>query len=102
MKTLQSLYEKSNNPTKGLKYKIVNSDNPRNMRLQSIGLVLGTPSGEIKKGDYLMWNWGSITEVVEIVSETNSFVTIKEKSMSSDYVGNRRLGKTRLVCILYR
>lgn len=83
-----------------MKYTIVNSTGKNAMRLQSIGNVLGTPAGEIKKGDILMWNFGSKGEVLEIVSETAKTITIKEKQVGTSYVGERKMTKTRLVCIL--
>ena len=82
-----------------MKYVIVNETNPRAMRLQSIGNVLGTPASEVKKGDFLMWNFGSKSEVIDIINETKSFITAKMRS-EGGYEGERKLKKTRLVCIL--
>ena len=81
-------------------YTLVNQTTTNAMRLQSIGNVLGTPASEIKKGDFLMWNFGSKTEVLEIVNETAKTITIKEKEVKSDYTGERKMTKSRLVCIL--
>ena len=83
-----------------MKYTLVNSTEKNAMRLQSIGNVPGTPASEIKKGDILMWNFGSKGEVIEIVSQTAKTITIKEKQVGGAYIGERKMTKTRLVCIL--
>ena len=83
-----------------MKYTLVNQNTTNAMRLQSIGNVLGTPASEIKKGDILMWNFGSKGEVLEIVNETPKTITIKEKEVGASYVGERKMTKSRLVCIL--
>jgi hypothetical protein len=83
-----------------MKYTLVNETATNAMRLQSIGNVLGTPAIEIKVGSFLLWNFGSKTEVLEIVNETAKTITIKEKTVGTSYVGERKMTKTRLVCIL--
>jgi hypothetical protein len=47
-----------------------------------------------------MWNLGSKGEVLEIVKETPKTITIKEKQVGASYVGERKMTKSRLVCIL--
>lgn len=69
------------------------------LQLQSIGHVIGRPASEITKGASLMWNFGSVEEVVEIVKTTAASIVIMIKSKGG-YVGERRLMKKRLVCIL--
>ena len=83
-----------------MKYTLVNKTATNAMRLQSIGNVLGTPASEIKKGDILMWKFGSKGEVLEIINETPKTKTIKEKQVGASYVGERKMTKSRLVCIL--
>ena len=83
-----------------MKYTLVNEKATNAMRLQSIGNVLGTPASEIKKGDILMWNFGSKGEVLEIINETPKTITIREKQVGAFYVGERKMTKSRLVCIL--
>ena len=83
---------------KKMKYTLVNETATNAMRLQSIGNVLGTPAMEIKKGDSLMWNFGAVEVVNDILKETDKMLTI-----SILYNGNlyeRKLAKKRLVCIL--
>lgn len=82
-----------------MKYALVNAAHPQAMRLQGIGIVLGTPAGDVKVGDRLMWNFGYMSEVLEIVKETPKTITVKTKSLDSDYVGEHKMGKSRLVCI---
>jgi hypothetical protein len=69
------------------------------MRLQSIGIVKGTPAREIKIGDRLMWNFGETTIVKSVeLSKTGKTLSIVEESNGKDY--SRKLGVERLVCIL--
>lgn len=71
------------------------------MRLQSVGIVLGTPSSEIKKGDFLMWNFGSVYSVNEIIAETAKTITIKTSPKDKpEEIYTQKLFKNRLVCIL--
>ena len=60
------------------------------MRLQGIGLVEGTPAGELKIGDIIRWNYGSISKVVAI-EFTASGKTIKCKLESMDRNGNTEI-----------
>lgn len=83
-----------------MKYTRVNETETNAMRLQSIGYVLGTPAGEIKESDILMWNFGSKSEVLEILNETPKTITIKEKQVGGSFIGERKMTKSRLVCIL--
>lgn len=81
-----------------MKYTLVNENTKNAMRLQSIGMVLGTPAGEIKKGDSLMWNFGSVELVNDILKETEKMIVITILINGKLY--ERKLLKTRLVCIL--
>lgn len=81
-----------------MKYTSVSKDSKNSMTLQSIGHVLGTPANEIKIGDNLMWNFGSVEVVSDILKETDKMIVV-----SILYNGNfyeRKLLKKRLVCIL--
>lgn len=69
------------------------------LQLQSIGHVIGTPAANVTAGAFLMWNFGSTEEVLEIVKTTAASIVIKVKGKSGN-VGERRLMKARLVCIL--
>ena len=83
-----------------MEYILLNQATKNAIRLKSIGLVLGTPAGEIKNGDVLLWNFGLKTRVIEILRETEKTITIKEKTIGASFVGERKMAKKRLVCIL--
>jgi hypothetical protein len=83
-----------------MKYTLVNEGTKNSMRLQSVGVVLGTPAGSVKKGDFLMWNFGSVYVVNDIVKETEKTIVISESPRGSDEKYERRLSKSRLVCVL--
>lgn len=83
-----------------MEYTLVNKSTANAIRLQSIGNVLGTSASEIKKGDVLMWNFGIKSEVLEILNETEKTITIKEKQVINSYIGERKMTKSRLVCII--
>lgn len=84
-----------------MKYAIVSRFNPNAMQLQSIGWVLGTPAGEVKPGDHLMWNFGSVYIINAIVSETGKSKTVSTSPINEPgKVFTQRFLKTRLVCRL--
>lgn len=83
-----------------MKYQLVNKGTKNAMNLQSVGTVLGTPAGEIKSGDFLMWNFGSVYSVNEILKETQKTIVISTSPKGSDKTYVQRLKKDRLVCKL--
>lgn len=84
-----------------MQYAIVSKFHKNAMQLQSIGWVIGTQSSEIKKGDFLMWNFGSVYSVNEILKETEKTITISTSPKDNkNQVYTQKLLKTRLVCIL--
>jgi len=84
-----------------MKYTQVTQSHPQAMRLQSIGIVLGTPSAQVKEGDFLMWNFGSVYSVNKIVSSTAKTITIETSPKDKPTeVYTQKLLKSRLVCIL--
>jgi hypothetical protein len=84
-----------------MKYAIVDQSNPNAMRLQSIGWVLGTPSAQVKEGDFLMWNFGGVYSVNKIIGETAKTITIETSPREKPAeVYTQKLFKSRLVCIL--
>lgn len=80
----------------------VNETAKNAMRLQSVGIVAGTPAAEVKKGDFLMWNFGSIYTVNEILRETAAYIFISTSPKDSDKVFEQKLKKDRLICILQK
>lgn len=82
-----------------MKYQIATRPNENTLTLQSIGHVIGTPAQEIQPGDFLMWNFGEISEITEIVKTTAKMIVVKEKSKSGN-IYERKFSKNRLVCRL--
>lgn len=90
--------------TKSVKYNKTQRANT--VYLQGIaGYVYGTPAGDLKPGDTMVWNGGGTSEVDSIVKETKAFVTVKEKytcELSGDVkFYERRMKKTRIVARPY-
>lgn len=82
-----------------MKYQLSRVATGQTLQLQSIGHVIGQPAENIKLNDSLMWNFGEIETVIEVLEPTKAFVVIKCRSKSG-YEGVRKLKKSRLVCIL--
>ena len=83
-----------------MRYQLVKEGTKNSMRLQSVGIVLGTPAGEIKSGDFLMWNFGAVYVVNSVLKETEKMLVISTSPKGSDKVYEQRLKKDRLVCRL--
>ena len=66
------------------------------VQLQSIGLVNGTPAGEIKIGTTLLWNFGATSEVIAIPRQTTKSIWITEVSDKGNTY-TRRFLKTRII-----
>jgi hypothetical protein len=81
-----------------MKYTRVNQSTPQSMRLQSVGWVQGQPAANIKKGDFLMWNFGCKTEIKAVRDVSAKSIEVDE--MDGGKIYTRRFLKTRLVCIL--
>ena len=83
-----------------MNYQLVNEGTKNSIRLQSVGVVKGSPASEIKKGHVLMWNFGSTESVVDIIKETPKTILISIKSDCNGNLYERRLKKDKIVCIL--
>lgn len=84
-----------------MKYTLVNNGTKDAMRLQGIGLVLGSPAGSLKRDDKLMWNFGSIYTVDEIIKETSKTITIRTSPIRDTKLSyEQTMNKSRLVCKL--
>lgn len=82
-------------------YTLTTPNHPYAMRLQSVGWVIGTPAQEIKQGDALMWNFGSIYLVNAITKITDKFIEISTSPIEKpNDTYTQSLKKTRFVCIL--
>lgn len=66
------------------------------IRLQGVGWGTGTPAGEIKPGDKLMWNYGYISEVIAVEPAGVQYLNFTLKS-EDGHIGQRRMKKSRLV-----
>lgn len=62
-----------------MKLKVFNSAKKNTTYLQGFGHVEGTPAGELKVGNTLVWNNGETSTVVEIVRETPKTIVILEE-----------------------
>jgi len=69
------------------------------IQLQAIGLVNGTPAGEIKVGTTLLWNFGSTSIVKGITKETEKSVWFLTQNENGNFY-NRRFLKTRVIATL--
>lgn len=66
--------------------------------LQNYGFSPAKKAAEFKVWEKMLWNFGSKSEVVEIVDESKSFITIR--SLCSDgKIYQSRLKKDRFVAI---
>tara|TARA_R110002072_G_scaffold222823_1_gene379960 strand:- start:56 stop:277 length:222 start_codon:yes stop_codon:yes gene_type:complete len=66
------------------------------IQLQSVGLVNGTPAGEIKVGTTLLWNFGGTSVVKSIIKETNKSIWFITQTKDGNTY-NRRFLKTRVI-----
>lgn len=76
---------------------------PNTTWIQGFGACYGKPAVELQPGDIMGWNYGYTSEVINIVSETPTTVTITEQWDSGE--GNkksttRRFKKSRIVAIV--
>jgi len=72
------------------------------IRLQGIGICPAKPAGEFKDGDFMKWNGGSTSQVIERVKETAAFIDFKICCVGYNgdlEFGTRRIKRDRLVAI---
>lgn len=71
------------------------------VKLQGIhGQQQGTPTKDLRVGDYIIWNFGYKSEVVEIIpSKTGKTITFMLKSLESGNIIPRKMGADRLVVV---
>ncbi len=71
---------------------------PNATYLQGIaGYVTGTPAGELKIGDTMVWNGGGVTRVHAIAKTTKCFVWIDEIDENGKIWPGRKMKKSRIV-----
>ncbi len=72
--------------------------------LQGIGKVKAKQVKDFAIGEKIMWNYGGVSEILEVVKETKSFITFKMLSTplrrnDEPFTHERRMGKNRLAAI---
>lgn len=69
------------------------------VKLQGIhGQQPAIPTKKLKVGDFIIWNFGYKSEVVEIIpSKTGKTITFILKSLESGNINHRKMGADRLV-----
>lgn len=76
---------------------------PYSIRLQSIGMVPAVFVSEISVGDVLVWNFGSLSEVVAIEPISDKFVKVttryKNRGMDTFSEYSQRMKLDRLVAV---
>ena len=93
-----NLYADDGKPILKLKGVFVMSNT---VKLQGIhGQQPAIPTKELKVGDFVIWNYGYKSEVVEIIpSKTGKTITFMLKSLESGNVSARKMGADRLVVV---
>lgn len=71
------------------------------VKLQGIhGQQPAIPTKELRVGDFIIWNFGYKSEVVEIIpSKTGKTITFMLKSLESGNINARKMGADRLVVV---
>lgn len=71
------------------------------VKLQGIaGQQAGTSVKDLKIGDVLIWNYGSKSEVVELIpSKTGKTITAMLRSQQDGQIRPRKMGAERLVVV---
>ena len=67
------------------------------VHLIAVGDMPGTPAGELRAGDCLMWNFGSVYQVTAVREASPKFMEITERATKGGEEYKRRLRKDRLV-----
>ena len=68
-----------------------------NTYLQGIAAyVIGTPASELKAGDHVVWNGGTLNEVTAVHDVSKCYVVIDEIENGKQYYG-RKIKKTRII-----
>jgi hypothetical protein len=67
------------------------------VHLQSVGLVRAKRADEFKVGEFMGWNFGSVTKVVAIREVSKCFLEVDEELNGKTYT--RKMKKDRLVAI---
>ena len=69
------------------------------VQLQGIGWKNAIPANAVQVGQHILWNWGFISEILEIVpTKSGKSLNITTKS-ETGYVNTSRYSATRLLAI---
>ncbi len=74
----------------------------KEIQIQSVGRMPAKPASEFKPGEFFLWNFGSIEQVIAIVEETAKSIIFKTQYFSQgslQTIERRRFLKTRLIAI---
>lgn len=55
------------------------------IRLQAVGWVPAVPASELREGDFLMWNFGWVSEIVSIEQASPKFLLITTRTVFDGY-----------------
>lgn len=80
-----------------MKFHAYRTKQPDTTYLQGCGWVAGTPAGELKPGDKMIWNNGYISTVDAIICETEKTITINETWADGVTKTPRIMKKNRIV-----
>jgi hypothetical protein len=83
-----------------MKYTIVPKGTKNSLRLQGVGIVAGVPASELKEGDLIMWNFGSVYEVGKFREGTAKTVVFETTPKGGVKAYIQKLRKSRLACRL--
>lgn len=70
------------------------------IHLQSVGKMPAQPAKNIKAGTKIMWNFGSVYQILEVTKETDKMIFVKTQSIEGGKIYETKYLKTRLVAIL--
>ena len=73
------------------------TETPKKLRLQSVGWVPAVEASELKVGDQLMYNFGSVCQIVKIEEASPKFLRVHEVSTERGTEYQRRVKKTSMV-----
>ena len=72
----------------------------KTIHLQSVGKMPAQPAANIKAGTKIMWNFGSVYQILEVTKETDKMIFVKTQSVEGGKIYETKYLKTRLVAII--
>lgn len=83
-----------------MKLKVFSAAKANTTWIQGFGNVAGTPAGELKTGDTMVWNNGTPTKVGKILKQTEKTVVLEDvytDGNGQERIYERKLLKSRIV-----